>query len=234
MKLIRFLIYSLLLCFCTVSAQKIDHSKWTEILQLYVAQNGDVNYKKMQKNRDTFKVYLNDLASNPPKDSWSNSEIKAYWINAYNAFTVQLVLDNYPIKSIKDISEPWGQMFFKIGGKSMSLNTIEHEILRPMGDPRIHFAIVCASESCPKLLNYAYESETLNNQLDQAAKEFINDASKNSLTASEITISKIFKWFKSDFPKGDDFISYLNNYSIVKLFPETKINYQNYNWFLNE
>jgi hypothetical protein len=234
MKLIRFLIYSLLLCFCTVSAQKIDHSKWTEILQLYVAENGDVNYKKMQKNRDTFKVYLNDLASNPTKDSWSNSEIKAYWINAYNAFTVQLVLDNYPIKSIKDISEPWGQMFFKIGGKSMSLNTIEHEILRPMGDPRIHFAIVCASESCPKLLNYAYESETLNDQLDQAAKEFINDASKNSLTASEITISKIFKWFKSDFPKGDDFISYLNNYSIVKLFPETKINYQNYNWFLNE
>jgi hypothetical protein len=234
MKLIRFLIYSLLLCFCTVSAQKIDHSKWTEILQLYVAENGDVNYKKMQKNRDTFKVYLNDLASNPPNDSWSNSEIKAYWINAYNAFTGQLVLDNYPIKSIKDISEPWGQMFFKIGGKSMSLNTIEHEILRPMGDPRIHFAIVCASESCPKLLNYAYESETLNDQLDQAAKEFINDASKNSLTASEITISKIFKWFKSDFPKGDDFISYLNNYSIVKLFPETKINYQNYNWFLNE
>ena len=234
MKLIRFLIYSLLLCFCTVSAQKIDHSKWTEILQLYVAENGDVNYKKMQKNRDTLKVYLNDLASNPPKDSWSNSEIKAYWINAYNAFTVQLVLDNYPIKSIKDISEPWAQMFFKIGGKSMSLNTIEHEILRPMGDPRIHFAIVCASESCPKLLNYAYESETLNDQLDQAAKEFINDASKNSLTASEITISKIFKWFKSDFPKGDDFISYLNNYSIVKLFPETKNNYQNYNWFLNE
>jgi hypothetical protein len=234
MKLIRFLIYSLLLCFCTVSAQKIDHSKWTEILQLYVAENGDVNYKKMQKNRDTFKVYLNDLASNPPKDSWSNSEIKAYWINAYNAFTVQLVLDNYPIKSIKDISEPWGQMFFKIGGKSMSLERIEHEILRPMGDPRIHFAIVCASESCPKLLNYAYESETLNDQLDQAAKEFINDASKNSLTASEITISKIFKWFKSDFPKGDAFISYLNSYSVVKLFPETKINYQNYNWSLNE
>ena len=234
MKLIRFLIYSLLLCFCTVSAQKIDHSKWTEILQLYVAQNGDVNYKKMQKNRDTFKVYLNVLASNPPKDSWNNAEIKAYWINAYNAFTVQLVLDNYPIKSIKDISEPWGQMFFKIGGKSMSLERIEHEILRPMGDPRIHFAIVCASESCSKLLNCAYESETLNDQLDQAAKEFINDASKNSLTASEITISKIFKWFKSDFPKGDAFISYLNNYSVVKLFPETKINYQNYNWSLNE
>ena len=234
MKLIRFLIYSLLLSFCTVSAQKIDHSKWTEILQLYVAQNGDVNYKKMQKNRDTFKVYLNVLASNPPKDSWNNAEIKAYWINAYNAFTVQLVLDNYPIKSIKDISEPWGQMFFKIGGKSMSLERIEHEILRPMGDPRIHFAIVCASESCPKLLNCAYESETLNDQLDQAAKEFINDASKNSLTASEITISKIFKWFKSDFPKGDAFISYLNSYSVVKLFPETKINYQNYNWSLNE
>ena len=235
MNRICFLTYSLVLCFfCTVSAQKTEHSKWTGILQTYVTENGNVNYKNLQKNRAVLSDYLSDLASNSPKDNWSSSETKAYWINAYNAYTVQLILDNYPLKSIKDLNDPWGQTFFKINGEMMSLNTIEHKILRSMGDPRIHFAIVCASESCPKLLNYAYESETLSDQLNQAAKEFINDSSKNSLTASQITISKIFKWFKSDFPKGIAFINYLNNYSTLKIHPETKINYQNYNWSLNE
>ena len=234
MKQISFLICGLILWFCTASAQTIDHSKWTDVLQDYVAKNGNVNYKDLQNNRIVLNDYLNELDSNSPKDNWSNAETKAYWINAYNAYTIQLILDNYPLKSIKDITDPWGQTFFKINGETMSLNAIEHEILRPMGDPRIHFAIVCASESCPKLLNYAYEAKTLNDQLDQAAKEFINDTSKNTITASQITISKIFKWFKSDFPTGTAFINYLNNYSALKIHLDTKINYQNYNWSLNE
>ena len=230
----RFLIYSLLLCFCSASAQTIDYSKWTKILQAYVAENGDVNYKGLQESPKPLNTYLKNLAANAPKENWSKAEKMAFWINAYNAYTIQLILDNYPTESIKDIKDPWGQTFFEIDGKTMSLNTIEHEILRPMGDSRIHFAIVCASESCPKLLNCAYEAETLTDQLDQAAREFINDPSKNSMTASEITISKIFKWFKSDFPKGDAFITYLNKYSTVNISPDTKINFQNYNWSLNE
>ena len=230
----RFLIYSLLLCFYTASAQTIDHSKWTEILQFYVAENGNVNYKGLQKNRKSLNAYLNNLAQNAPEENWSKAEKMAYWINAYNAYTIQLILDNYPTESIKDIKDPWGQTFFEISGKTMSLNTIEHEILRPMGDPRIHFAIVCASESCPKLLNCAYESKSLTDQLDQAAREFINDTSKNSISESKITISKIFKWFKSDFPKGDGFIAYLNKYSLTNISTETKINFQTYNWSLNE
>ena len=234
MKQIPVLIYSFLLCLCSVSAQTFDHSKWTDVLQNYVTENGKVNYIDLQNNREAFNEYLLDLVSNSPKDNWSNAEKKAYWINAYNAFTIQLILENYPLKSIKDLNDPWDQTFFKINGKMMSLNTIEHKILRPMGDPRIHFAIVCASESCPRLLNYAYAAETLNIQLNQAASDFINDASKNSITASKITISKLFKWFKSDFPKGDAFINYLNTHSIVKISPEAKINYQNYNWSLNE
>jgi len=212
----------------------MDHSKWTDILQAYVADNGKVNYKGLLNNRAVLNDYLNDLASNAPEDSWSIAEKKAYWINAYNAYTIQLILDNYPIESIKDLKNPWGQQFIEIGGKTITLNTIEHEILRPMGDSRIHFAIVCASESCPKLLNCAFEAEILNTQLDQAAHEFINDPSKNSITSSKISISKIFKWFKSDFPKGEDFINYLNTYSTVKISPEPKINHQNYNWSLNE
>jgi hypothetical protein len=234
MKLIRFLNYCLFLCFSTVTSQTIDHSQWTEILQVYVADNGDVNYKGLQNKREVLNNYLNELALNAPKDNWSNSETKAFWINAYNAYTIQLILDNYPTKSIKDLNDPWDQPFFEISGKTMSLNTIEHKILRPMGDPRIHFAIVCASESCPKLLNCAYDAKSLSKQLDQAAKEFINDDSKNRLTATKIKISKIFKWFKSDFPKGNAFITYLNNYSTLKISPETKITYQNYNWSLNE
>lgn len=234
MKLKHLIIYSLLLCFSTASAQTLDHTQWTDILQLYVAENGNVNYKELQKNRKALNSYLNNLAANAPKVDWSNADKKVFWINAYNAYTVQLILDNYPTKSIKDINDPWEQTFFEIGGKTMSLSTIEHEILRPMGDPRIHFAIVCASESCPKLLNCAYETETLTDQLDQAAREFINDPSKNSLTASKLTISKIFKWFKSDFPKGDGFITYLNKYSNLKISSEAKINFQTYNWSLNE
>jgi hypothetical protein len=128
-------------------------------LQLHVSDTGKVNYKGLLSNQEPFRKYLEYLASNAPKESWSNAEKKAFWINAYNAYTIQLILDNYPTESIKDISDPWGKTFFKIGGKTMSLNTIEHKILRPMGDSRIHFAIVCASESCPKLLNCAYESE---------------------------------------------------------------------------
>jgi len=228
------LTFILMLCLWTIGAQKMNHSEWTKILQLHVSESGEVNYKEFNNNRRSLENYLDNLANHPPQDHWSLTETKAYWINAYNAYTIQLILDNYPLKSIKDINDPWGQTFFKINGETMSLNAIEHEILRPMGDPQIHFAIVCASESCPKLLNYAYEPETLNDQLDQAAKEFINDASKNNITASQITISKIFKWFKSDFPKGAAFITYLNNYSALKIHPDTKINYQNYNWSLNE
>ena len=230
----RFLIYSLLLCFCTASAQKMDHSEWTKILKIHVSNTGKVNYKGLLSNRKPLSKYLDALALNAPKDKWSDSDKKAFWINAYNAYTIQLILDNYPAESIKDINDPWGQTFFEIGGKTISLNTIEHKILRPMGDSRIHFAIVCASESCPKLLNSAFKAESLTDQLDQAAREFINDPSKNSLTPSKITISKIFKWFKSDFPKEDTFIAYLNKYSNIKISPQAKINYQNYNWSLNE
>ena len=146
----------------------------------------------------------------------------------------QLILNNYPVKSIKKLSDPWGQKFILIDGKMMSLNTIEHEILRPMGDSRIHFAIVCASESCPKLSDCAFEAKTLNDQLDQAAHDFINAPSKNNLAPATIKISKIFKWFKADFPKGNAFITYLNNYSTTAISPQTKIEFLSYNWALNE
>ena len=103
-----------------------------------------------------------------------------------------------------------------------------------MGDPRVHLAIVCASESCPRLLNYAYESKTLQQQLEKVTKQFINDSSKNSINRSQLKISRIFKWFESDFPRKEAFITFLNIYSNVKISPEAEIDYINYSWKLNE
>jgi len=233
-KMKHLLIYVLTLCFWTSNAQKMNHSEWTNILQLHVSDAGKVDYKGFLNNRESLDNYLANLGRHAPKDHWSTSEKKAYWINAYNAFTIQLILNNYPVKSIKKLSDPWGQKFILIDGKMMSLNTIEHEILRPMGDSRIHFAIVCASESCPKLSDCAFEAKTLNDQLDQAAHDFINAPSKNNLAPATIKISKIFKWFKADFPKGNAFITYLNNYSTTAISPQTKIEFLSYNWALND
>ena len=232
--MIRILILSLLVNFWAANAQPADHRQWTDVLQAYVSENGAVDYKGLQNNKSGLESYLKLLSANAPNDEWSIDAKKAYWINAYNAFTIQLILKNYPLKSIKDLKRPWELSFIKIYGGKIALNTIEHEILRPMGDPRIHFAIVCASKSCPKLLNYAYESETLDQQLEHVTKMFINDPSRNSISQSNVKISKIFKWFKTDFPKSEAFIAFLNNYSTIKILAKAEIDYLNYSWNLNE
>ena len=232
--MIRVLIISLLVNFWAANAQPVDHRQWTDVLQAYVSENGAVDYKGLQNNKPGLESYLKLLSANAPNDEWSIDAKKAYWINAYNAFTIQLILENFPIKSIKDLKRPWELSFIKIDGGKIALNTIEHEILRPMGDPRIHFAIVCASKSCPKLLNYAYESETLDQQLEHVTKMFINDPSRNSISQSTPKISKIFKWYKTDFPKSEAFIAFLNNYSSIKILAKAEIDYLNYSWNLNE
>ena len=232
--MIRILSLCLIITSWTGNSQSADHSPWTEILQTYVSDKGEVNYKELRNNKSVLENYLEKLAANPPNDKWDTDTQKAYWINTYNACTIQLILENYPIKSIKNIRRPWSQNFIKIGEKTLSLNTIEHKILRPMGDPRVHFAIVCASESCPRLLNYAYESKTLQQQLEKVTKQFINDSSKNSINRSQLKISRIFKWFESDFPKKEAFITFLNIYSNIKISAEAEIDYLNYSWKLNE
>ncbi len=142
--------FYLLLAFLSFSlnAQKNIHHRWDRMLQEYVDESGQVNYKSWYQNQDNLDAYIKTLSNLPPHESDSKNSKLAYWINAYNAYTIQLILDNYPLKSIKDITDPWSQTFFKINGKTMSLNTIEHNILRPMGDPRIHFAIVYTIAIC--------------------------------------------------------------------------------------
>jgi hypothetical protein len=215
------------------NATIIDHQEWNTLLQKHVSSTGSVDYLGFKNDMVTFQSYLDILANNLPKKSWSKKATLAYWINAYNAFTVKLILDNYPVKSIKDIKNPWDQKFFILETRAYSLGEIEHEILRRMDEPRIHFAINCASYSCPNLLNEAYTESKIEKQLEHSAISFINDKTKNSMTKDQIEISKIFDWFSSDFKKGGSLIDFLNKYSTVKINANAKIKFKDYNWDLN-
>lgn len=217
----------------------INHDLWDSLVKKYVTEAGLVDYKGFLKDREKLQQYLNLLSNNHPNpETWTKKERLAYWINAYNAFTVELILKNYPLKSIKDISlvnSPWKIEFIEIGGKKYDLDYIEHEILRKEFDePRIHFAINCASMSCPKMRKEAYTAEKLESQLDDQAKGFINDPSRNVIRKDEVKLSKIFKWFTGDFTKDKTLIGYINQYSETKINPDAKISYLEYDWSLNE
>ncbi len=211
-----------------------SHTTWNDLIRKNVAANGDVNYKGFKGNWSVLRRYISQLAQQLPEDSWSTEEKLAYWMNAYNALTVDLILRNYPTKSIKDIKDPWDQRLWKLGKKWYNLNEIEHQILRKLNDPRIHFGINCASFSCPPLLNEAFTAEKVNAQLDFLAKRFINDGQRNNITANTIKISKIFSWFSKDFKKDGDLISFLNKYAEVQISNKAKKSYVDYNWALNE
>jgi hypothetical protein len=244
------LVFSIAVCYTGKTQPKgnSDHApsnaSWTKVLKTYVNQSGLVNYKGLLKDRGELNQYLSLLSSNPPSDKWSTNEKKAYWINAYNAFTVKLILDHYPVKSIKDIgpaiqipfvNTPWAKKFFKIGGEEMKLDEIEHSILRKQfNDPRIHFTLVCASRSCPRLRNEAYEAATLDQQLDGQGKTFLADKSKNIISPDKLQVSKIFSWFKGDFTKSGSLIQFLNKFSPVSINKNADIDYLDYNWNLNE
>ena len=215
-------------------ATGVNHARWNALLQKNVSENGNVNYRGFQKDSKELKLYLNELSSNSPTKAWSRNATLAYWINAYNAYTVQLILNNYPIKSIKDIADPWSKKFISIGAKKYSLEEIENNILRKMNEPRIHFAINCASVSCPELLNEAFTESKLEKQLVSVTKNFINDKTKNSITSNKIEVSKIFDWFAADFKNKGDVIDFLNLYSTIKISSSAKISYKYYNWNLND
>jgi hypothetical protein len=158
----------------------------------------------------------------------------AFWINAYNALTIKLIVDRYPISSIKDIYSPWNIKVITIANKTLSLNNIENDILRKMGDPRIHFGIVCASISCPKLQNEAFNTQNTNRLLNKASKEFLADSTKNELTTDAAELSKIFKWFAKDFKQEGSLIDFLNKFADIRIASNATISFKDYNWGLNE
>jgi len=227
------------------ASKPVTHEIWDGLLKKHVSKNGDVNYKGFIADSAKLNNYLEVLSKHHPNEkNWSREEQMAYWINAYNAFTIKLIVQNYPVKSIKDIKNGipfvntvWDIKFIKIEGQEYDLNNIEHSILRPkFEDPRIHFAVNCASVSCPNLLNEAFTAKRLNEQLDGAARSFLADKSKNKFdSTSKAQVSKIFSWFKGDFTKKDkSLVDFLNRYAPVKLTAKAEIAYLDYDWNLND
>ena len=212
-----------------------NHELWEELLKKYVAEDGSVNYKGFQKDAKDLAVYIKMLKMGYSKiNEYSQEKILAFWINAYNALTVDLILRHYPVKSIKDIKDPWDQRLWKFGDKWLNLNDIEHKILREMGEPRIHFTIVCASESCPKLQNEAFTASNLEALLTKSTKEFLKDNSKNEITKNSLKLSKIFKWFAKDFKQNGSLIDFLNRYTDINISEGARKSYKDYNWNLND
>ena len=212
----------------------LDHTAWNKLLKNYVSPQGNVNYEGLRKERKSLRAYLSYLGENVLVDTSSKNEKLSYWMNAYNAMTVDLILQNLPLESIKDIKNPWDQKLWKLGDKWYDLNEIEHQILRKMGDPRIHFGINCASFSCPPLLNEAFTAVKVNEQLAQLSISFINDPKRNTISSDFVEISKIFDWFSKDFKQNGSLIDFLNTYSKVEIDANAKVRFQEYNWQLNK
>lgn len=217
------------------------HEMWTQLVQEHVDSTGWVSYQGFVQDSVRLNAYLAQLSKCGPSESWTDNQKLCYWINAYNAFTVKLIVDHYPVSSIKDIkrgipfvNSVWEMNFFEIEGQKMNLSVIEHKILRKeFNEPRIHFAIVCASKSCPRLLNMAYEPEKLEEQLSIQTRNFVNDNSKNEIEVEEIRISSIFKWFKNDFIQKGTIQEFIIPYSNRDFDSSAKVKYLDYDWSLN-
>ncbi len=227
------LLVVVLFCFKALAQDKADHSVWDQILILNVSEDGKVNYEGVMKDSPLFYQYFRSLSNNPPTEEWTREEKLAYWVNAYNSIVVKMIIDNYPVKNINELHDPWNQKFFRIKDKRYSLDDIEHKILRKFNEPRIHFIINCASSSSPKLMNMAYTAKNINEALEKCTRDFINDPTKNIITQDQVSLSQIFEWYKDDFNNGD-VIEFINLYSNIKIKKIPKNGYKEYDWALNE
>jgi len=221
------------------------NAPYNAFLSKYVKTENGINLVAYDKVTDadeaTLEAYIETL-SNTDISSFSDEETLAYWFNLYNAKTVDVILDNYPVKSIRKIglTGPWGKKLLTVNGQKMSLNNIEHDTVREdFDEPRIHFAFNCASIGCPDLKLTAWEAETLEEDLTQASMDFV--ASPRGVSVDEdgdITASSIFKWYKKDFGSNEaELAQYLSQFATgakkTALENATKIDDYDYDWSLN-
>ena len=254
----NFIIVSLLVLYCSINLSAQDSASvkiYDKLLKKYV-HNGLVDYVNLTKDKG-LNSYINALSKFNPNTLTSNEDKLAFWINAYNAYTLKVIVDNYPVSSINDLhsggriighilkTTVWDKDFVVINNKNMTLNEIEHEIIRPkFKDPRVHFALVCAAVSCPPLRNEAFVGEKLNEQLNDQGKIFLSDQSKNSFDVKNkiADLSKILDWFGSDFGNNNTQILLRIKEYLPKQISESldaniinwDINFKTYNWELNK
>jgi Protein of unknown function, DUF547 len=193
-----------------------SYAAWDGLVKKHVKWLPDnkqsrVDYAAFKADRAELKAVLETLSAVPKSefDGWSKPQQMAFLINAYNAYTVELILTQYPdLKSIKDlgsfVTSPWKKKFFKLLGEEHYLDWIEHEQLRPnYADPRVHAAVNCASIGCPALRSEAFTAAKLEAQLDDGMMRFMGDRTRNRVKDGKLEVSSIFKWFKEDFEKGN-------------------------------
>lgn len=225
-----------------VASSAVDHIIFEGLLAKHV-RDGFVDYAGFKSDEIKLDQYLSMLERNDPESLTQNEQF-AFYINVYNSWTIKLILTGYPgVKSIKDLGgllqSPWQKELVRIHGKTLKLDDIENKILRPrFKDPRVHFAINCASKSCPPLLSEPYRGETLDAQLNKVTSDFINNPSSYRFEGDILWISSIFKWFSEDF--NDDPVGFYRKYAEtdLKALLEAKghriqVKYLDYDWSLN-
>ena len=234
------------------STATIDHQRWTAFLSRYRQEYPDgiarLAYRAVSKNdRATMDAYIASLATTPIS-SYDRSEQLAYWINLYNALTVRVVLDHYPVKSIRDIDTspglfsdgPWGAVQLTIEGQAVTLNDIEHRILRPIWrDNRIHYALNCASIGCPNLMPIAFTATNASAMLDSGARTYINSPRGARVQNNRLITSQIYEWFDEDFGSSTaGIIAHLRKYAqgelAAKLATIRTVASYEYDWSLND
>ena len=233
----------------TTPLERIDHSDWNRLLQVYVNQDGMVNYRAWHANagdRQALNQYLNHLSTGATAKGTSADAKLAFWINAYNAVTIHGILREFPTTSIRNHTAKligyniWKHLQLYVDGQPLSLEDIEHKILRRMNEPRIHFAIVCASIGCPRLLNEAYTPNLVQKQLDTNARDFFSRRQNFQHSSGDFRLSAILDWFGGDF--GSNKTNRLK--TIAEWLPTeeakqaaqsggVRVSYLDYNWELN-
>ena len=241
-----------LLFFNTSFAAAFDFSGWDALVKQHVKTTtidgvvlNSVAYKSL-KGDPEFKKLIEELKTATLNDLKTQEEKLSFWINVYNILAVKVVLDDYPVKSIKDVGSlfksVWKLPAGEVAGKERTLNDVEHEILRKMNEPRIHVAIVCASVSCPDLRKEAFSPDRLNEQLDDQVRLFLENTGKGMKIDEKkkrVYVSSIFKWFEEDFEPQGGVTAFISRYAPaaqqknIEMYGG-KLKYLDYNWDLNE
>ena len=235
----------------------IDYGPYAKVLNQFVNESGMVSYAALRADGRDLRIFTTSLSNKSPKShplAFPEPDDRlAYWINAYNALVLKGVVDAYPVKSVKDIKEQFGffsQTYFTVGGQRLSLNDIEHKILRvEFEEPRIHAAINCASIGCPRLLKIAYKPSRLDAQLDHAMRSFVKEHIHIDRGKREVVLSRIFDWFRKDFTgwvaqrtgtEDAHILDYVGQFleeqdrQFVVRMPRPKVRYFDYDWKLND
>ncbi|MBI1208494.1 MAG: DUF547 domain-containing protein [Azospirillum sp.] len=229
----------------------VDHTPWQRLLASYLITGGDgINrfaYRRVTPaDRAALAAWLGQMAR-VAVARLSRSQQFAFWVNLYNALTVKLVLDHYPVRSIRDIDispgwfavGPWGAQLATVDGEALSLDDIEHRILRPIwSDPRIHYAVNCASLGCPNLAAEVYDGATLERQLDRGAHDYVNHPRGAALTDGGLVVSSLYRWYRDDFGGDDGVIAHLRRWASPafgqRLAGIAEIADHHYDWSLNQ